>query len=170
MRLSNDILENPFSKLDPKDDVNNYRPISILPSLSKIIDKWIQIILMSYLNEHKLLHENQSGFRKNHSMESAHTYDIKLLMRVNWLDVLWWSFIKLSIWLITNYFFKTITIYKFSDKSLSWFKTYQSNRTQQVVTNDCSSVNGDVLCGIPQASVCFFLPLLFLIYRFYWKI
>ena len=54
---------NPVFKAGSKDDVNNYRPISILPTLSKIIEKWIQIKLMSYLNKHTLLHENQSGFR-----------------------------------------------------------------------------------------------------------
>ena len=48
-----------------------------------------------------------------------------------------------------------------------------SNRTQQVVINDCSSVNGDVLCGVPQGSILkpVLKPLLFLflsmIYRFH---
>ena len=62
---------NPIFKAGSKYDVNNYRPISILPTLSKIIEKWIQIKLMSYLNKHTLLHENQSGFRKDHSTKSA---------------------------------------------------------------------------------------------------
>ena len=42
---------NPIFKTGDKDDVNNYRPISILPTLSKVIEKWIEIKLMSYLNE-----------------------------------------------------------------------------------------------------------------------
>ena len=54
-----------------KDNVNNYRPISILPTLSKIIEKWIEKKLMLYLGEHTLLHKNQSGFRKKHLTESA---------------------------------------------------------------------------------------------------
>ena len=62
---------NPIFKTGDKDNVNNYRPISILPTLSKIIEKWIQIKLMIYLDKHKLLHKNQSGFQKNHSTESA---------------------------------------------------------------------------------------------------
>ena len=57
---------------------------------------------------------------------------------------------------------KKLRIYQFSDMSLSWFKSYLSNRTQQVVINDCSSVNGDVLCGVPQGSILG--PLLFLLF------
>ena len=56
---------NPIFKTGDKDNVNNYRPISILPT------QWIATKLMSYLDKYALLHKNQSGFRKNHSTESA---------------------------------------------------------------------------------------------------
>ena len=46
--------------------------------------------------------------------------------------------------------------------SLSWFKSYLSNGTQQVFINDGSSVNGDVLYGVPQGSIVG--PLLFLFF------
>ena len=62
--------------------MNNYRPISILPTLSKIIEKWIATKFMSYL-EDALLHKNQSGFRKNHSTESA-----LILMTDTWLKAI----------------------------------------------------------------------------------
>ena len=52
-------------------------------TLSKIIEKWMQIKLMSYLNKDTLLHENQSGFRKNHSTESA-----LILMTDTWLKAI----------------------------------------------------------------------------------
>ena len=41
---------NPLYKGGAKDDINNYRPISILPTLSKLIEKFIQKHLMAYLN------------------------------------------------------------------------------------------------------------------------
>ena len=61
----------PIYKTGPKEDVNNYRPISILPTVSKIMEKWIHLKFVNYLNDNKLLHEKQSGFRTGHSTESA---------------------------------------------------------------------------------------------------
>ena len=42
---------------------NNYRPISILPTISKIFERHINKHLMAYLNKYSLIHESQSGFR-----------------------------------------------------------------------------------------------------------
>ena len=53
-------------------------------------------------------------------------------------------------------------IYKFSDISLSWFKSYLDNRTQQVVINNPSSNSDHVMCGVPQGS--FLGPLLLLLF------
>ena len=55
----------------PKDDTNNYRPISILPVISIMLEKHVHDSLMTYLTSHKLLHSTQSGFRPNHSCERA---------------------------------------------------------------------------------------------------
>ena len=61
----------PLYKNGPKDDTNNYRPISILPVISKMLAKHVHDSLMTYLTSHKLLHSTQSGFRPNHSCETA---------------------------------------------------------------------------------------------------
>ena len=74
---------NPIFKTGDKDNVNNYRPISIWPTLSKIIEKWIATKLMSCLDKYALLHKNQSGFGKNHSTESA-----LILMMDTWLKAI----------------------------------------------------------------------------------
>ena len=47
----------PILKSGPKDDVNNYRPKSILHTLSKIIQKWIHLNFITYLTKHKVLHQ-----------------------------------------------------------------------------------------------------------------
>ena len=52
-------------------DIKNYRPISILPNLSKIIEKTISNQLTNYLNEKNLLYKYQSGFRSKYSTQSA---------------------------------------------------------------------------------------------------
>ena len=63
----------PIYKSDNKLSVNNYRPISLLPVCSKILEKLMHKRLMSFLvNKHNLfLSENQFGFRDNHSTHMA---------------------------------------------------------------------------------------------------
>ena len=61
----------PLFKSGSPADINNYRPISILPTLSKIIEKHVHESFLLYLNNYKLLCETQSGFRKHHSCETA---------------------------------------------------------------------------------------------------
>ena len=51
-------------------DISNYRPISLLPSISKILEKVFKQF-STYLNEHKLLYDSQYGFRDGPSTELA---------------------------------------------------------------------------------------------------
>ena len=53
------------------DDFNNHCPISILPVLSKVIEKHVHDCLYGYLHEYNLLHKTQSGFLTQHSCETA---------------------------------------------------------------------------------------------------
>ena len=156
---------NPIFKAGDKDNVNNYRPISILPTLSKIIEKWTESKLMLYLNKHTLLHKNQSGFRKNYSTESA-----LILMTDSWLKSIndgklvgcaMIDFRKAFDLVDHQLLLNKLRIYRFSDLSLSWFKSYLSNRSQQVVINNSSSTS-DVVCGVPHGSILG--PLLLLLF------
>ena len=54
--------------------MDNYRPISILPVLSKILEKVVNFQLQQYLKKFDLLSPGQSGFRQHHSTESAVIY------------------------------------------------------------------------------------------------
>ena len=54
-------------------DVNNYRPISLLPVLSKILEKLVYKRLVSFLNGQSFFHKNQFGFRKNFFTSHATT-------------------------------------------------------------------------------------------------
>ena len=157
---------NPILKTGGKDNVNNYRPISILPTLSKIIEKWIEKKLTFYLDEHTLLHKNQSGFRKKHSTESA-----LIFMTDTWLKAInegklvgcaMIDFRKAFDLVDHDLLLRKLRIYKFSETSLSWFKSYLDNRTQQVVINNSNSSSGDAVCGVPQGSILG--PLLFLLF------
>ena len=59
----------PIFKANDKEHFSNYRPISLLPSISKIFENVIYQELMKYLLENKLLSSQQYGFRANHSKE-----------------------------------------------------------------------------------------------------
>lgn len=61
----------PIFKSGSKSDPCNYRPISILPTLSKIFEKHVNKHLMAFLNKYCLIHETQSGFRQKHSCQTA---------------------------------------------------------------------------------------------------
>ena len=74
----------PLHKKKSQDDVNNYRPISILPIAPKILEKHVSVHWYKYLSSHNLLNKRQSGFRTNHSCESALT-----LMTEEWLSALY---------------------------------------------------------------------------------
>ena len=61
----------PIYKGGQKSDPSNYRPISILPTISKIFEEHVNKHLIDYLNKYKLIHEKQSGFRQKHSCQTA---------------------------------------------------------------------------------------------------
>ena len=60
-----------LNKCGPSEEVNNYRPISILPVLSKVLEKHVHDSLSDFLHNFKLLHKAQSGVRAGHSCETA---------------------------------------------------------------------------------------------------
>ena len=61
----------PIFKNGFKSDLNNYRPISVIPTVAKIFEKIIYDQLYQYLNENGLLNSGQSGFRSLHSTLTA---------------------------------------------------------------------------------------------------
>ena len=137
-----------------KDDINNYRPISILPTISKLIEKWVNINFSLLLNNFSLLHKSQSGFRAKHSIESA-----MILMVDSWLKAL--NAGKLVGCVMVDYrkafdrvdhhiLLKKLQSYKCSDTCLSWFKSYLLNRSQRVTINNELSASSVVNCAVPQ--------------------
>ena len=57
------------SKIEPK----NYRPISLLPIVSKIFERFVHSQTQSYLDKHEILYKYQSGFRSKHSTDTCLT-------------------------------------------------------------------------------------------------
>ena len=61
----------PLFKGGDKQECRNYRPISLLPTLGKLLEKILSMRLTSHLNANNILSKHQFGFRKNHSTELA---------------------------------------------------------------------------------------------------
>ena len=84
----------PKCKTENRSFMNNYRPISILPICSKLIESLVHQQLYEYLEKHELLTQSQFGFRKNRNTQQAVTVltgHIRLNMKVNVLafDTSW---------------------------------------------------------------------------------
>ena len=156
----------PIFKKDNPHEISNYRPISILPCISKILEKIIYDRLYRFLNVHKLLNLNQYGFRKNHSPDLAlvQLFD-KIANAIANKEHVIGIFMDLSKAFDTlnhEILLNKLHAYGIRGTALSWFKDYLSNRQQYVVYNDLSSNLSTIKCGVPQGSILG--PLLFLLY------
>ena len=64
-------LVTPVFKANNKEEFSNYRPISVLPCFSKILEKIMYKRILKYLDKHNMLFQSQYGFRKKHSTNLA---------------------------------------------------------------------------------------------------
>ena len=145
---------------------SNYRPISLLPTISKIVEKVIHKQLYRYMNNNKLFKNSQYGFRENHSTEYAAMEFVD-----NTLQKMDKGLIPFSIFIDLSKAFDTLDHqillnklhhYGIRDNCLNWFKSYLTNRTQYTVFKGSKSIPKTIETGVPQGSVLG--PLLFLIY------
>ena len=69
----------PVYKSGNKQEVNNYRPTSILPVISKVVEEVVAEQLVAHLDSEALMHPMQFGFRSNHSTETACCYFLEVV-------------------------------------------------------------------------------------------
>jgi len=156
----------PLFKKGEQNDINNYRPVSLLPCVSKILEKIIFKTVFNYIRDNELLSKHQSGFQPGDSTVHQLSYlyhifcealDFKKDVKIVFCDI---SKAFDRVWhdgLI--YKLKKLGIY---GNLIEWFKDYLHERTQRVVIRGQTSEPNIIKGGVPQGSVLG--PLLFLVY------
>ena len=156
----------PLFKKGDDSDICNYRPISLLSSLSKILEKLIFTRTINFLNLHNVFTNSQFGFRQKHSTihallkfidHAAHTIDNHSHLIGIFLD-----FSKAFDTINHEILLYKLSHYGIRGKALEWFRSYLQNRKQYVSLNEYSSSLEFIKCGVPQGSLLG--PLLFIIY------
>jgi hypothetical protein len=149
----------------------NYRPIYVLPVISKVIEKHISRHMYQYLAKYNLLHDAQPGFRSNHSCQTALVNIID-----KWIEEMNNGNVNVVILLDLkkrkkkkafdvvdhDIMAKKLEIYGFNQKALALFNSYMTNRTQQVQIGNALFNKCPVKYGVPQCSILG--PLLFILY------
>lgn len=156
----------PVYKGGGEQHVHNYRPISVLPLMSKVFERVINKRLESFFRKHDIISESQYGFRKDKSAEEA-----LLHIKDEIIDGIENKLYTLGIFLDLRKAFDTvqhdILLRKLEHAgirgvALNLIGNYLTNRHQYVQVNEITSTKLEIKHGVPQGSILG--PLLFLIY------
>ena len=157
----------PIFKKGEKYILGNYRPISILPVISKVLERIMYNRIYKHVTENNLLYHKQFGFQKNNSTsyaiielinQIAESFDSKKFTLGVFIDLS-----KAFDTVDHDILLEKIKYYGIRNMPHMWLKNYLSNRKQYVAYNSaCATRCLDITCGVPQGSILG--PLLFLLY------
>ena len=146
--------------------MDNYRPISLLTSISKLFEKVVFNQLFEYFHKNNLFYGSLYGFRKLHSTElAAMELTDKILVDIDKKNISLTVFMDLSKTFDTmdhDILLNKLQYYGITGTALAWFTSYLKDR-KQFVEIDCSQSGVlSISTGVPQGSILG--PILFLIY------
>ena len=156
----------PLHKKHSKTDAGNYRPVSILTTMSKVFERLVFEQVEDYLSSKKLIYEHQSGFRSAHSTETC-LIDLFDCVKKNFSDGNLVGMVLLDLqkaFDTVNHFIllAKLKCLGFNETTVKWFSSYLTQRSQVCDVDGARSEPLEIECGVPQGSILG--PLLFLIY------
>jgi hypothetical protein len=144
----------PIYKKGSKLEVGNYRPVSILTSISKILEKAVHHQVENYCKENRLLYSLQSGFRSSYSTSTCliylHDYIRSEIEKGRYVGMVMLDVQKAFDSVDHEHLCEKI---KLAGIEPDWFQSYLQNRQQQAFVNGVFSRGQTIKCGVPQGSI-----------------
>ena len=147
----------PLHKKEDPLNPKNYRPVAIVPILSKVLERLIFNQIVQYLTENKLLHPNHHAYRVHHNTTTA-----LIQMCDVWLESVGEGELTGACLLdmsaafdIVNHslLIRKLELYGFESNIIEWFQSYLADRTQCVCIDGALSKLLPVNHGVPQGSI-----------------
>ena len=144
----------------------NYRPISLLSNISKLVERVMYNRLEEFLKSSEVFYKYQFGFRKHYSINHALIIIVEKIR-----DALDKNMYTCGVFIDLEKAFDTVNhqillskLYHYGIRGITnkWLSSYLSGRSQSVKLNGITSSKMNVSCGVPQGSILG--PLLFLVY------
>ena len=147
----------PLHKKEDRLNPKNYRPVALVPVMSKILEKVIFNQMMVYLEDNELLNSSHHAYRAHHNTTTA-----LIEMYDGWVNSMESGkqtgicFLDLSAAFdVVNHslLLEKLALYGFDYGMINWLHSYLSSRSQCVLINGCLSSSLPVNTGVPQGSI-----------------
>jgi hypothetical protein len=156
----------PIFKSGRNDLCDNYRPIALLSTLSKVLEKMVSVKLVNHLDRNKILYEHQYGFQRQKSTEHSIIHALNFInkaMNENKYSVGVFFDLKKAFDVCSHdILLMKLSRMGISGTALNWFRSYLENRSQKVDINGNLSNSRNIKISILQGSILG--PILFLCY------